>query len=160
MNFGSIFTISGKGFLLNLKFHPAQTATRTRSFTPGQHKETDKWALGSRGPHPSARPNRGGTDRWDLGDGEVFGQAKVTSVLPTLARTRRCPWRVPRSSKSRPPPCMAEWRRGSSLVRLSQPRHGEWRCSGAVGTQCGACAREKTAGGEVERRCPRSGVLR
>jgi uncharacterized NAD(P)/FAD-binding protein YdhS len=84
MIFGNIFTISRKGFLLNPKIHPAQTATRTRSFTSDQHRETYRQALGSRGPHPSARPSRDGADRRDLVDGEVSGQAKMTGVNPTV----------------------------------------------------------------------------
>jgi hypothetical protein len=52
---------------------------------PDQHRETNKRALGSRGPHPSTSPSRDGADRCDLADGEVFGQAKMTDVIPTLA---------------------------------------------------------------------------
>jgi len=80
--------------------------------------------------------------------------AKVTSVLPTLTRTQRCPWHGPRSSGSRPLPCMAERWRGSLPVRCPRPWRGEWRCSEASATRCGARAREKRAGCEAERRCP------
>jgi hypothetical protein len=50
--------------------------------SPWISTERDRRALRSRRPHPSVRPSRGEADRRDLTDGEVSGQAKVTSYSP------------------------------------------------------------------------------
>ena len=81
-------------------------------------------------------------------------------MLPTPVRTSRCSWHGPKSTGSRPLPCMAERRRGSSLVRRPRPRHGERRCSGYSATQCGARARGWKVEEETERGCPRGAKLR
>ena len=85
---------------------------------------------------------------------------KVTGVLPTPVRTQRCSWHGPKSTGSRPLPCMAERRRGSSPVGRPRPRHGGRRCSRYSATQCGARARERKAGEEAKRGCPCGAKLR
>jgi hypothetical protein len=95
--------------------------------------------------------------RPQLAGGEVSDQAKRTGVISTHARTQRCSWRDLTTSRSQPPPCMAERRCGSPTVRHSQPRQVAWRRSRASGTWWGTCARERRVGSEAEVRCPRSG---
>ena len=111
---------------------------------------------------PTCQPNqnRGDHRRRELADGEVFGPVKVTGMLPTPARTPWCSWHGPKSTRSRPLPCMVERWRGSSPVRRPRPWHGERRCSGYSVTQCGARARGRKAIEEAERGCLRGAKLR
>ena len=137
-----------------------KTARSTRISTQACTHAADSGPCGSAG--PSCQPHGTGeaADRRDLIDGEVSGPVKVTGVLPTPVRTQWCSWHGPKSTGSRPLPCMAERRRGSSPVRHPRPWHGERRCSGYSATQCGARARGRKAGEETERGCPRGAKLR
>jgi hypothetical protein len=67
MNFRSFFTISGNDF--SFKTEPKMLGT-PNAVHPRGHRGTDKQALGSRRPHPSAGLSPGGADRRDLRPGQ------------------------------------------------------------------------------------------
>jgi hypothetical protein len=56
MIFGSIFTISGKDFLLNPKIHPAQTATRTPLLHTGSMRRDRQAGPRVEGTPPVSQP--------------------------------------------------------------------------------------------------------
>jgi hypothetical protein len=146
MIFGIIYTISGKGFLLNLKIHPAQTATCTPFLHPGQHKETDRRALGSRVPHPSAEPEQ---------------RRRLTA---SFSPTTRCPpppsahLRAPvEATKRRNGGVEQAWLQGWRMRQrcptpagLARPRRCARRGGEAPWGRGGAAACEKEGGGGAE----------
>jgi hypothetical protein len=127
MIFGSIFTISEKGFLLNPKIHPAQTATRTPFLHPRSvQRDRQAGPMGQPTP-PVGHPKQGDFDRPGTCGGVVTGGKTTTLGFPSVMRFWPTRKGRRRSTGECLSACMAERRLCSLLGGKHRPRRGA-RC--------------------------------